>query len=76
MATSIASPAAPAMIRPRVVAATTTVVSRPQHHWGERASALALASVAMVLNASLIGAVIGVPLFLVALSLMMVSMEP
>lgn len=50
-------------------------VSRPSHHWGERAVALALAFVAVILNATLVGALVGVPLFLVAMHLMMESVE-
>lgn len=34
-----------------------------------------LAGIAMVLNATLVGAVVGIPLFLLALSLMMASVE-
>ena len=74
MATTVAAPAGLARAASRVFV-DSGVVSRPQHHWGERVLALTLASIAMVLNATLVGAVLGIPLFLLALSLMMASVE-
>ncbi len=50
-------------------------VARPSHHWGERAVALVLAFAAVVLNATLVGAILGMPLFLLAMHLMMDSAE-
>lgn len=50
-------------------------VARPSQHWGERAVALVLAFAAVILNATLVGALVGVPLFLLAMHLMMESLE-
>ena len=74
MATTVAAPAGRGMVASRVLVGSE-VVSRPSQHWGERALALMLTIVAMVLNATMVGAVVGVPLFLLAISLMMASME-
>jgi hypothetical protein len=74
MTAAVAAPVGRGIPASRAVA-ESRVVTRPQQHWGERVLALFLASVAMVLNATLVGALIGVPLFLIALSLMMASLE-
>jgi hypothetical protein len=66
MTTAVAAPVGRGIASSRAFA-ESGVVSRPQQHWGERVLALFLASVAMVLNATLVGALVGVPLFLVAL---------
>lgn len=50
-------------------------VARPSQHWGERAVALVLAFGAVILNATLVGALVGMPLFLLAVHLMMESLE-
>ena len=75
MATTVAAPAGRGMAASRALV-DSGVVSRPPQHWGERALALTLTIIAVVLNATLVGAVVGVPLFLLAISLMMASMEP
>lgn len=74
MAATVAAPVGRVRAASRVFV-DAGVVSRPQQHWGERLLALTLASVAMVLNATLVGAVVGIPLFLLALSLMMASLD-
>lgn len=74
MAQSVVAPVGrgPAVSRVRV---ESVGVSGTSHHWGERALALALAFVAVVLNATFVGALVGVPLFLLAIHLFMDSTE-
>jgi hypothetical protein len=74
MAQSVVAPVgrSSAVSRVRVESAG---VARPSQHWGERAVALVLAFVAVILNATLVGALVGMPLFLLAMHLMMESLE-
>jgi hypothetical protein len=74
MAQSVVAPigSGSAVSRVRVSA---VAVARPSQHWGERTVALVLAFAAVILNATLVGALIGVPMFLLAVHLFMDSVE-
>jgi hypothetical protein len=74
MAQAVVAPVGPgsAVSRVRV---ESIGVARVSQHWGERLVALVLAFFAVVLNATFVGAVVGIPLFLLAIHLMMDSTE-
>lgn len=72
MAQSVVAPVGRSAARVHV---GSVEVARPSQHWGERAVALVLAFLAVVLNATFVGALVGVPLFLLAMHLMMDSTE-
>ena len=74
MAQSVVAPIGSGSAVPRV-RVSATGIARPSQHWGERAVALGLAFVAVIFNATLVGALVGVPLFLLAMHLMMESLE-
>lgn len=72
MAQSVVAPVGRSVARVNV---GSFEVARPSQHWGERAVALVMAFLAVVLNATFVGALVGVPLFLLAMHLMMDSTE-
>jgi hypothetical protein len=69
MASTIDLPVAHAKLATKA-AAVARVTSQIPRLWPERLLALVLAGTALILNATLVGVVIGVPLFLVALALL------